>query len=174
MTILSNGDKVDVVVMNAYPDGCLLAADLASVVLPALSEIPADIIDSAKAVVSGSLEGGEARATAAAAADRLKAVLGDDETSARMFRGLAKALAGLADRDRFERIAGQLFATLTVQHNGRIVELVNRASVQSVVGTDLKLTLELLYVALRENITSFFSGSGDTIAAASSAPARKG
>jgi hypothetical protein len=174
MTVLSNGTKVDVVVMNAYPDGCLLAADLASVVLPALSEIPADVVNSAKAVASGALEGGEARAAASAAAERLKAVLNDDEASARMFRGMAKALAGLADRDRFERIAGQLFATLTVQHGGRLVELANRAAVQSVVGTDLKLALELLYVALKENFTSFFSGGGDTIAESSSAPARKG
>ena len=176
MITLSNGMEVHISVMHAYPDGCLLAAELSGIILPALSELPKDmkdLVDTAQAIASGAIEGKEAEAASSAARARLLAIAKDDETSDRVYRAIAKALVGLADRARFERVSQQLLSTLTVKHGGLMINLSRQSDVQTVVGSNLKLVLELLYVALKENFLAFFSGGGDTNAEASSAQTRR-
>lgn len=173
MIKLSNGMEVHVSVMHAYPDGCLLAAELSGVILPALSEFPKDLVDGAKALASGSLEGKEAEAASAAMKSRIQAVLHDDGVFESVCRGVAKSLLALADRARFDRVSQQLLGTLTVRCRGLMVPLLKTSDVQAIVGSDLKLILELLYVALKENFTAFFSGSGDTSGEASIGQTRK-
>ena len=173
MITLSNGMEVHVSVMHAYPDGCLLAAELSGIILPALSELPKDLVDTAQALASGAIEGKEADAASSAARARLVAIAKDGEASDRVYRGIAKALVGLADRARFERVSQQLLSTLTVKHGGLMINLSRQSDIQTVVGSNLKLVLELLYVALKENFLAFFSGGGDTNAEASSAQTRR-
>lgn len=170
---LSDGLAVHLTVMNAYPEGCLLSFDLGSAILPAVSSFPLDMVETFKQQFAGGdeAEGEMGQAMAAAAMERLKDLLLNPEKADGIFMGIAKALLQIADRARFERISGQLLATLTVEHNGQMVELVSKTAIQKVVGTNLKRCLELLFVALRGNMTAFFSGSGDTPDAPSSEPA---
>lgn len=166
----STGLDVFVTPMLAYPDGMLLAAELAALALPAIGALPPGSLDMIKTALLA--EGSPDQAVKLA----LMSIAGPDPSTgatsaSALFDGLSRALFAMTDRARFRRITGDLLRTITVQFDAKMIELVDEQKVQAVTGTNLRLVAELLGIALRGNIASFTSGAGGTSdASATGAP----
>lgn len=171
----SDGLEVTVTPMHAYPDGLLLGAELAAFALPVVGGLPPGVLDQVKAAISG--EGDTSGRTAALSVLGSLALSNPAEggvhgsAAAALFDGLARSLTQAADRKRFLRISEPLLATLSVRHEGKQVELADVERVRRVVGSNIRLLVELLGFALRGNFASFFSGAGDTSDDSESGPA---
>lgn len=158
-TRTSDGLQVDVLPMEMYPDGCLLVAELSSVFLPAVSGLPAGTLGALKeALADGNMR------DAVALFAKLDGSVGGSEGSLgkSIFDGFARVLMTIADRERFTRITGQLLATLTVTVDGKRIELLDKERIRRATEGSMKRFGELVAIAARENLTSFFSGAGGT------------
>lgn len=164
-TRTSDGLQVDVLPMEMYPDGCLLVAELSSVFLPAVSGLPSGTLGALKeAIADGNMH------DAVALFAKLDGSVGGSEGSLgkSIFDGFARVLMTLADRERFTRITEQLLATLVVTVDGRRIELLDKERIRRATGSSMRLFGELVAIAARENLTSFFYGAGATSAASAS------
>lgn len=153
----SDGTIVTVTPMEAYPDGCLLAAELGALVLPVVGALPPGTLG----ILKDSVADGNATA-AIHALLKIDGESGDGLLAKVIGDGLSKVLVQLTDRERFLRLSGQLFATMVVRHEGRQVELLDQDRIRRVVGGNIRRVGELLAIALRGNLLSFSSGAGET------------
>lgn len=172
MSEVIDGKVVHCQPMLAYPNGCLVAADLLALLAPAFGALPDGMTNAIKNALSG--EGSAASALEQAAilfgANPATGGAGGKVASA-LFDAIATMLLQLADRARFERLAGPLLACLTVEHGDKLVPLDSTAAIQTVTGTNIALLANLLAAAVKGNMPDFFSGGGATIAAPPAAAA---
>jgi hypothetical protein len=158
----SDGMAVDVIPMEAYPDGLLLGIELTAIALPMIGALPSGAITLFKQAATSGEEGALQVALMALLAPDPAAEGESGKEASSLFQGLARVLLSISDRARFLRISGELLKTLTVEHNGKRRELIDQNAIKAVTGQNIKLLVELLAIAFRGNLASFTSGAGGT------------